>query len=89
MVVEYKSQIKTVLHARVLKTLMLQNCWIDAHRRLSRLLKRPSTCYEAENVRQLVSPLFKRVLPLFKRVLAILILLTLLLIWGISAITIN
>ena len=48
MVVQYKLQIKAVLHAHVVKNLMLQNCGIDAHRRLSRLLTRPSTCYEAQ-----------------------------------------
>ena len=53
-IVEYKLQY--YMHAYY-KNRMLQNCGIDAHRRLSRLLKRPSTCYEAQNVRHLVSPL--------------------------------
>ena len=36
---------------------MLQNCGIDAHRRLYRLLTRPWTCYGAQYVLHLVSPL--------------------------------
>ncbi len=36
---------------------MLQTCVIDTHRRLSRLLTRQSTWYEAQSVRHLVSTL--------------------------------
>ena len=52
-----KLQIKAVLHARVVKKNILQNCGIDVQRRLYRLLTRPSTCYGAQYVRHLVSPL--------------------------------
>ncbi len=58
---------------------MLQNCGIDAHRHIYRLLTRPSTCYGAQYVRHLVSPLNQN-----RRVLSGLILL--LFISGISAI---
>ena len=48
---------------------MLQNCGIDAHRRLSRLLTRLSTCYGAQYILHLVSPLYQN-----RRVLSVLIL---------------
>ena len=38
MVEKINYRIKAVLHARVVKNRMLQNCGIDAHRRFSRLL---------------------------------------------------
>ncbi len=58
---------------------MFQHCRIDAHRLLYRLLTRLSTCFGAQYVRHLVSPLNKN-----RRVLSGLILL--LFICGISAI---
>ncbi len=54
--VEYKLQIKSVLHTRIVKNRMLQNCGIDAHKRLSRLMTRPSVCYETQYGGHLVSP---------------------------------
>ncbi len=65
MVVEWKLQIKAVSHARVVQNYLLQNCGIDAHTRLSRLLTRPWTCSEAQYVCHLVSSLNenRRVLP--------------------------
>ncbi len=73
-----KLQIKAILHARQVQNCM-QNCGLDAHRCLSRLFTRPSTCYEAQYVCRLISPLNPN-----RRVLSGLILL--LLIWGLSAI---
>ncbi len=72
MVVEFKLEIKAILHARVVQNRMLQNCGIDAHRRLSKLLARSSTCYEAQYVRHLISSLYQN-----RKVLQVLILLLL------------
>ena len=46
-------------NASVVKNPMLQNGGINAHRRLSRLFTSPSTYYDAQYVRHLVSPLYQ------------------------------
>ncbi len=57
MVIEYKLQNQSSLRAHVVKNRMLRNYGIDAHRRLSRQLTRPSTYYNAQYLFSLPSVL--------------------------------